>query len=46
VIHGPLEEVAYCSMQIGTILEFEEWIRITNGRSKNLRKAEIFISIL
>ncbi len=32
-------------MQIGSILNFQEWTRTANSSSRNLRKAEIFISI-
>jgi hypothetical protein len=30
-------------MKIGSILNFEEWTRIANSNSTNLRKAEFFI---
>ncbi len=45
MIHSSLERVSYCSMKIGLILNFEEWTRIANSSSTNLRKAEFFISI-
>ena len=32
-------------MKIGSILNFEEWTRIANSSSTNLRKAEFFLSI-
>jgi hypothetical protein len=45
VIHVPLERVGYCSMKIGSILNFDEWARTDNLRSTNLRKVEVVISI-
>jgi hypothetical protein len=45
VSHSPLERVGNYPMKIGSILNFEEWTRIANSSSTNLRKAEFFLSI-